>query len=121
MRAPGVVVGGVNGKHLTQVPLAEGQHPVGGIAADGQDDAGTVSPMNIPSTARLGAAHRLHRSGLAAVNAATGPTESVPRIVEVMLGPPLVLLVEVLPGQSTVDGRPVAHRLAEPSMLSPCV
>ena len=77
--------------------------------------------MNITSTARLGAAHRLHRSSLAAVDAATGPTESVPRIVEVMLGPPLVLLVEVLPGQSTVDGRPVAHRLAEPSMLSPCV
>jgi len=64
--------------------------------------------------ARLGAAHRLHRSSLAAVNAATGPTESVPRIVEVMLGPPLVLLVGVLPGQSTVDGRPVAHRLAGP-------
>ena len=70
--------------------------------------------MNITSTSSSGRGAPPASVGLAGVNAATGPTESVPRIVEVMLGPPLVLLVEVLPGQSTVDGRPVAHRLAGP-------
>ena len=39
MRPPGVVVVGVHGKHLVQVPLAEDQHPVGDLDADGQHDA----------------------------------------------------------------------------------
>ena len=39
MRSCGVVVGGVPGKHLTEVPLAEEQHPVGDLGADGQHEA----------------------------------------------------------------------------------
>ena len=46
------------------------------------------------------------------VSTATGPTESVPHIVDVTLGPPLVFLVELLPGQVLADVRAVAHRLA---------
>lgn len=45
---------------------------------------------------------------------ATGPTEVVPRLVDVTLGPPLVLIVELLPGQIVADVRAVAHRLAGP-------
>jgi hypothetical protein len=32
-------VGGVRGKHVTQVPLTEDQHPVGDLGSDGQDKA----------------------------------------------------------------------------------
>ena len=39
MRPRGVVVGGVHGKHLAQVPLAEDQHPVGDLASDRQHEA----------------------------------------------------------------------------------
>ena len=39
MRPRGVVVGGVHGKHLAQVPLAEDQHPVGDLGPDGQHEA----------------------------------------------------------------------------------
>src|SRR5687767_363441 len=39
MRPPGVVVGGVHGKHLAQVPLAEDQHPVGDLGSDSQHEA----------------------------------------------------------------------------------
>jgi hypothetical protein len=52
-------------------------------------------------------------SGLCTVvNTATGPTESVPRIIDITLGPPLVFLAELLPGQIAADIRAVAHRLA---------
>ena len=34
MRSCGVVVGGVPAKHLTEVPLAEEQHPVGDLGSD---------------------------------------------------------------------------------------
>lgn len=54
-------------------------------------------------------------AGLAhVVQAAAGPTESVPRIVHVVLGPPTILTVELLPGQVLADVRGVAHRLAGP-------
>ena len=33
-RPPAVVVSGVHGKHLAQVPLAEDQHPVGDLGPD---------------------------------------------------------------------------------------
>src|SRR4051812_50062443 len=39
MRSPAVVVGGVNAKHLAQVPLTEDQHTVGDLGADGQHEA----------------------------------------------------------------------------------
>ena len=39
MRPRGVVVRGVYGKDLAQVPLAEDQHPVGELGADGQHEA----------------------------------------------------------------------------------
>lgn len=46
------------------------------------------------------------------VSTATGPTDSVPRIVDVVLGPPTVFFAELLPGQIVADVRAVAHRLA---------
>jgi hypothetical protein len=33
------VMGGVHGKHLTQLPLPEDQHPVGDLSADRQHEA----------------------------------------------------------------------------------
>src|SRR5690348_14211501 len=48
------------------------------------------------------------------VNTPTGPTESVPRIVDITLGPPLVFIAELMPGQIVADVRAVAHRLAGP-------
>jgi energy-coupling factor transporter ATP-binding protein EcfA2 len=52
-------------------------------------------------------------SGLCTVvNTASGPTESVPTIVDVTLGPPTVFLAELLPGQILADVRGVAHRIA---------
>jgi hypothetical protein len=39
MRPPGVVMGGVHGKHPAEVPLAEDQHPVGDLGSDGQHEA----------------------------------------------------------------------------------
>ena len=39
MRPPGVVMGGVYGKYLAQVLLAEEQHPVGDLGPDGQHEA----------------------------------------------------------------------------------
>jgi DNA segregation ATPase FtsK/SpoIIIE, S-DNA-T family len=45
-------------------------------------------------------------------NTVTGPTESVPHIVEIVLGPPIRLLVELLPGQIPIDVRAAAHRVA---------
>ena len=39
MRSPAVVVRGVHGKHVAQVPLTEDQHPVGDLGADGQHEA----------------------------------------------------------------------------------
>jgi hypothetical protein len=38
MRPPGVVMGGVYGKYLAQVLLAEDQHPIGDLGADGQNE-----------------------------------------------------------------------------------
>jgi len=39
MRPRGVVVRDVPGKHLTEVPLSEDQHPVRDLAPDSQDEA----------------------------------------------------------------------------------
>ena len=39
MRTRGVVVGGVTGKDPVQMPLAEDQHPVGGLCTDRQHEA----------------------------------------------------------------------------------
>ena len=39
MRPPGVVVRGLPGKHLAQVPLTEDQHPVGDLGPHCQDEA----------------------------------------------------------------------------------
>ena len=39
VRPPAVVMRGVHGKHLPQVPLAEDQHPVGDLGPHGQDEA----------------------------------------------------------------------------------
>jgi hypothetical protein len=46
------------------------------------------------------------------VSTVTGPTVSVPRLVDVKLGPPTVLLVELLPGQLPADVCEAAGRLA---------
>jgi S-DNA-T family DNA segregation ATPase FtsK/SpoIIIE len=46
------------------------------------------------------------------VGTVTGPTLSVPRVVDVTLGPPTVLMVELLPGQLLGDVAAAAHRLA---------
>jgi len=46
------------------------------------------------------------------VQTPTGPTESVPSIVDITLGPATVFLAELLPGQVPADVRAVAHRLA---------
>ena len=49
-------------------------------------------------------------SGLCSVvNTASDPTESVPTIVDVTLGPPLVFLAELLPGPITADVHAVPH------------
>jgi len=39
MRPRAVVVGGLHGKHLVQVSLAEDQHAVGDLGPDGQHEA----------------------------------------------------------------------------------
>ena len=39
MRPPGVVMGGVYGKYLAQVLLAEDQHPIGDLGVDGRHEA----------------------------------------------------------------------------------
>jgi hypothetical protein len=46
------------------------------------------------------------------VNTVTGPTESVPHIVDVTLGPPTRFVVELLPGQVPADVRTAAYRIA---------
>lgn len=46
------------------------------------------------------------------VGTVTGPTTSTPRLVHVTLGPPAVLVVELLPGQLPGDVRDAASRLA---------
>jgi S-DNA-T family DNA segregation ATPase FtsK/SpoIIIE len=46
------------------------------------------------------------------VQTASGPTESVPRIVDIVLGPPLRFVVQLLPGQLAADLRAVGHRVA---------
>jgi S-DNA-T family DNA segregation ATPase FtsK/SpoIIIE len=42
----------------------------------------------------------------------TGPTTSVPRLTSVTLGPPVVLMVQLLPGQLVADVRAASYRLA---------
>jgi DNA segregation ATPase FtsK/SpoIIIE, S-DNA-T family len=52
-------------------------------------------------------------SGLCTVvNAASGPTQTTPTLVDVTLGPPTMLIVEPQPGQLAADIRNLAHRLA---------
>ena len=46
------------------------------------------------------------------VQVASGITDVVPKIVDVTLGPPTVLIVELLPSQLASDVRGVAHRVA---------
>ncbi|WP_075334679.1 hypothetical protein [Pseudonocardia sp. Ae717_Ps2] len=46
------------------------------------------------------------------VDTVTGPTVTVPRLVDVVLGPPVVLTVQLLPGQLLGDLRRVALRIA---------
>ena len=61
----------------------------------------------------LGLAHHLHR--LRAVQRRQHrqrPHRVRPTIVDATLGPPLVFLAELLPGQITADVRAIAHRLA---------
>ena len=50
-----VVVGGVLGQHAAEVPLAEDQHAVGDLGADGQDEA--LGKAVCPRTARRGLDH----------------------------------------------------------------
>ncbi|OLL69933.1 MULTISPECIES: FtsK/SpoIIIE domain-containing protein [unclassified Pseudonocardia] len=46
------------------------------------------------------------------VDTVTGPTVTVPRLVDVVLGPPVVLTVQLLPGQLLGDLRRLALRIA---------
>lgn len=46
------------------------------------------------------------------VSTVTGPTMSTPKLVHVVLGPPIVLTVQLLPGQLPEDFVPVARRVA---------
>ncbi|MBJ7452924.1 MAG: hypothetical protein JHC71_12705, partial [Blastococcus sp.] len=46
------------------------------------------------------------------IGTVSGPTTSTPRLVHVALGPPTVLLVELMPGQLAADVLAAAGRLA---------
>lgn len=46
------------------------------------------------------------------VDTVTGPTITTPRLVDITLGNPLVLIVKLLPGQLLTDVEAVAHRIA---------
>lgn len=46
------------------------------------------------------------------VETPTGPTISVPRLVDIVLGPPTVLIAQLLPGQVAADVRRAGYRMA---------
>jgi len=59
--------------------------------------------------ATVDGANLVHRT----VTAAGIPHTSIPRLASIREGPPLVLIVEMLPGQVAADFQTQAHRLAE--------
>lgn len=46
------------------------------------------------------------------VDTVTGPTITTPRIIDITIGPPLIFVVHLLPGQLLADVQAVGHRIA---------